>query len=143
MEKGDIPFVLEIENLSFANPWREYSFKGEIENYPISNPYVVVRKEEEKVIGYIIYWLLNQEVQISNIAIHPQYRRMGIGEAVLLEIMDQFRKQGIKYVLLEVRPSNIPARFLYNKLGFKVMGIKKNYYHQPPEDALVMGKSLD
>lgn len=142
MEKRDIPFVLEIENRSFTNPWREFSFIGEINNYPISNPYVVIHKGEQKIVGYIIYWILNEEAQISNIAVHPDFRRSGIAESVLQQVMDQFKERYVKYVILEVRPSNLAARFLYNKLGFKVIGVKKGYYHNPSEDALIMGKSI-
>ncbi|MBS3819182.1 ribosomal protein S18-alanine N-acetyltransferase [bacterium] len=143
MEKKDIPSVLEIENQSFANPWREFSFIGEIDNFPISNPYVIIHRSEQKIIGYIIYWILNEEAQISNIAVHPHYRKSGIAENVLCQVMDELRNRGVKYVVLEVRPSNQAARFLYNKLGFKVIGVKKGYYHNPSEDALIMGKSVE
>ena len=78
----------------------------------------------------------------NNIAIHPDYRRMGIAEAVLQQVLSDVRMGGTKLVTLEVRPSNIAARTLYNKLGFDVLGIKENYYHDPPEHALVMGKKL-
>ncbi|MEA2006238.1 MAG: ribosomal protein S18-alanine N-acetyltransferase [Acidobacteriota bacterium] len=142
MEEKDLPFVLEIERLSFSIPWPETSFKGEIENYPISNPYVIIYKPQNKVIGHIIYWRVQSEVQISNVAIHPDFRRMGIGRSVLEEVLSHVKKQGVQFVVLEVRPSNFVARSLYNKLGFKVIGIRKNYYHQPNEDALVMRKNL-
>jgi len=94
------------------------------------------------VIGHIIYWRVQSEVQISNVAIHPDFRRMGIGRSVLEEVLSHVKKQGVQFVVLEVRPSNFVARSLYNKLGFKVIGIRKDYYHQPNEDALVMGKNL-
>jgi ribosomal-protein-alanine N-acetyltransferase len=81
-------------------------------------------------------------MQINNIAIHPDFRRMGIAEAVMQKILSEIRTERTKFVTLEVRPSNIAARYLYNKLGFDVLGIKENYYHNPSEPALVMGKKL-
>ncbi len=142
MKEGDLPFVLEIENVSFPNPWREMTFKGEIYNQPISYPFVIMYKPQKKVIGYLVFWQIKEQMQINNIAIHPDFRRMGIAEAVLRRVLSEVRRGEMKYVTLEVRPSNVAARTLYNKLGFDVMGIKENYYHDPPEHALVMGKKL-
>ncbi len=142
MKEGDLSYILEIENVSFPNPWREMTFRGEIYNQPISFPFVIVYKPHKKVIGYIVFWQIKERMQINNIAIHPDYRRMGIAEAVLQQVLSEVRMGGTKFITLEVRPSNIAARTLYNKLGFDVMGIKENYYHDPPEPALVMGKKL-
>ena len=143
MEEGDIPFVYEIEKLSFPNPWHESTFKGEIQNRHISFPYVIVHSQEKKVIGYIIFWQVKDEVQINNIAIHPDFRRKGIGEAVMRKVLDLVRKEEAKFVFLEVRPSNAAAFSLYRKLGFKVLGIRKDYYSRPREDALVLGLRLN
>jgi ribosomal-protein-alanine N-acetyltransferase len=142
MKEGDLPFVLEIENASFPNPWHEMTFRGEIYNQPISSPFVIVFKPQKKVIGYLVFWRIKQQMQINNIAIHPDFRRMGIAEAVMQQVLSEIRSAGTKFVTLEVRPSNLAARSLYNKLGFAVLGIKENYYHNPPEHALVMGKKL-
>ncbi len=142
MKEGDLPYILEIENVSFPNPWREMTFRGEICNQPISFPLVIVFKPQKKVIGYLVFWQIKEQMQINNIAIHPDYRRMGIAEAVLHQVLSEVRMEGAKLVTLEVRPSNIAARTLYNKLGFDVLGIKEDYYHDPPEPALVMGKKL-
>jgi len=134
--------VLSIEKRSFANPWSMSAFLGEIANRGISYPYVIVSESGDKIIGYIIYWKLEEEVQISNFAIHPDYRRCGLGKKVLRDVLEELRKSGALYVFLEVRPSNFPARFLYEKMGFEVFGVRKNYYRSPDEDALIMGKSL-
>ncbi|NIM57484.1 MAG: GNAT family N-acetyltransferase, partial [Candidatus Aminicenantes bacterium] len=83
-----------------------------------------------------------KQMQINNIAIHPDFRRMGIAEAVMHKVLSEIRIGEVEFVTLEVRPSNVAARSLYNKLGFDVLGIKENYYHNPPEPALVMGKKL-
>jgi len=143
MEEEDLPYVLEIENLSFPNPWHEVTFKGEINNSKISFPFVIVHKYQNKIIGYIIFWHIKEQVQINTIAVHPDFRRMGIGESVLLQVLDKVRKDGAIFVTLEVRPSNLAARSLYYKLGFEVLGIRENYYSNPQEHAIIMGKSLD
>lgn len=143
MEERDIPYVCAIERASFPNPWHETTFLGEIHNSPISFPYVIVHKVEKKIIGYFIFWRVKEEIQISNIAIHPDFRRMGIGEAVLRQVITQMIKGGAKFVSLEVRPSNFAALNLYKKMGFDIFGIKKDYYHNPKEHALIMGKRLN
>ncbi len=143
MEEEDLPSVVEIENLSYPNPWREMTFRGEIYNQPLSFPFVIVHKFQRRIIGYIIFWCMKDRAQINNIAVHPDFRRMGIAEAVMRQVLDQIKKAGAGLVTLEVRPSNVAARSLYNKLDFEVLGIKENYYHDPEEDALVMGKFLN
>jgi ribosomal-protein-alanine N-acetyltransferase len=142
MKEEDLPFVLDVESVSFPNPWHEMTFRGEIYNQPISSSLVIVYKPHSRVIGHLIFWRIKEQMQINNIAIHPDFRRMGIAEAVLRQVLSRIRAEGAKFVTLEVRPSNIAARSLYNKLGFAVLGIKDNYYHNPPEPALVMGKKL-
>ncbi len=142
MKEKDLASVLKIENLSFTNPWHEAAFKGEIDNDEISFPYVVIHRIQQKVIGYIVLWRVNKEVQISNIAIHPDFRRLGIGEAVIRQVLDELCGEKAEYVILEVRLSNLAAQSLYSKLGFKVLGIRKDYYINPDEDAVLMGKNL-
>jgi ribosomal-protein-alanine N-acetyltransferase len=143
MEEEDLPSVVEIENISYPNPWREMTFRGELYNQPLSFPFVIVHKYQRKIIGYIIFWCMKDRAQINNIAVHPDFRRMGIAEAVMRQVLDQIKKARAGLVTLEVRPSNGAARSLYNKLDFEVLGIKENYYHDPEEDALVMGKFLN
>jgi ribosomal-protein-alanine N-acetyltransferase len=142
MENEDLPSVLAIEGKSFANPWSPSAFMGEIANNDISFPYVIVHQNSEEIIGYIIYWMLDEEAQISNFAIHPAYRGCGIGKKVLKQVLKELQDSGVFYVFLEVRPSNRPARQLYEEMGFEIFGVRKNYYRFPDEDALVMGKTL-
>ena len=134
--------VMEIERLSFPHPWRLSTFMGELGNYPISLPFVILHSSSGRLLGYIILWIIQDEVQISNFALHPDFRRQGIGESVLRDVLDKTRKEGATEIFLEVRPSNRAARSLYEKLGFKIFGIRKNYYQSPVEDALIMGKHL-
>jgi ribosomal-protein-alanine N-acetyltransferase len=142
MEVMDLRSVLEIEGLSFPHPWHESTFRGEIQHRPISFPLVVVHTILNRVIGYVIFWLIGEDVQINNIAIHPDFRGMGVGEHVMRQVIEQVRFQGASLITLEVRPSNTAALALYRKLGFKLMGIRKGYYTIPPEDALVLGLHL-
>lgn len=142
MKEDDIFEVHAIERASFPNPWHLTTFRGEIHNRPISSPYVIVHRLEKKIIGYVICWDIQDEIQISNIAVHPDFRRMGVGESVLRQVLSQLKKEGAKYVSLEVRPSNMAAIKLYNKLGFDILGIRKDYYRNPPEHAVVMAKYL-
>ena len=143
MREVDLPEVLAIENSSFPNPWRETTFRGEILNQSISFPLVIVHSLQRKVIGYIIFWKVFEDVQINNIAVHPEFRRLGIGRVVLEYVIDQVRRDGAKFITLEVRPSNTAALTLYKKLGFKPISIRKGYYSNPNEDAFVLGLRLN
>ncbi|MFQ6069317.1 MAG: ribosomal protein S18-alanine N-acetyltransferase [Candidatus Aminicenantales bacterium] len=143
MEEGDLPHVLKIEKLSFPTPWHESTFRGEIHNKLFSHPLVIVHRFKRQIIGYLIYWQVEDEVHINNIAIHPDYRRKGIAETVLSKLFTEVSKKGIKRITLEVRPSNHAALSLYRKLGFVVLGLKRNYYTTPREDALVLVKFLN
>jgi len=142
MEVEDLPAVLAIEKSSFPNPWHEVTFRGEILNEEISFPLVVVHGSEKKVIGYIIYWQLKDEIMINNIAVHQDFRGLGVGEAMLRDVLEKVRGEGVVFVSLEVRFSNKPARALYEKLGFRVLSIREKYYINPEEDALVLGLNI-
>ena len=142
MQARDLPEVMEIERLSFSNPWHETTFQGEIQNAPISFPVVAERASDGRIAGYIIYWKIKDDVQINNIAVHPEVRGKGLGEALLRHALERVRAEGAAFVSLEVRASNGAARRLYAKLGFEVFGIRKDYYSNPAEDAVVMGLYL-
>lgn len=142
MKETDLAAVRTIESLSFSNPWSETTFRGEIQNTSISFPLVVVRKPEDTVVGYIIFWHIRDDVQVNNIAVHPDFRGKGIGEALMRHVIDKVRANGATFVTLEVRPSNAGAVALYRKLGFEILGTRKNYYTNPDEDAYLMGLVL-
>lgn len=139
MEVADLPAVMEIERASFPNPWHESTFRGEIYHWSISFPLVVVHATLNQVIGYVIFWQLGEEAQVNNIAVHPDFRRLGIGETVLKQVIELVKFRGGRLITLEVRPSNTAALNLYRKLGFKMMGVRKGYYTNPPEDAFILG----
>ncbi|MCX6565146.1 MAG: ribosomal protein S18-alanine N-acetyltransferase [Candidatus Aminicenantes bacterium] len=139
MSLRDLPEVLKIERLSFSNPWLSSTFEGEIQNIGLSNPIVATDETTDRILGYLIYWIIRDEVQINNIAVHPDYRRRRIAEDMLRGMLDILEEQGIQFISLEVRAGNIAARTLYDKLGFKPIGLRKEYYSNPAEDAVVMG----
>jgi len=99
----------------------------------------VVSAGDSRVLGYIIFWKVQDDVQINNIAVHPDARGRGLGEAMMRFALDTVRAMGAAFVSLEVRITNAAARRLYDKLGFEVFGIRKGYYSNPDEDAVVMG----
>jgi ribosomal-protein-alanine N-acetyltransferase len=143
MREEDLPAVRAIEGLSFSNPWSDNTFRGEIQNTPVSSPLVVVRRPGDEVVGYIIYWQIRDDVQVNNIAVHPECRGLGLAEAMMRYAVARVRAAGAEFMTLEVRPSNVAAVSLYKKLGFEVLGTRKNYYTKPDEDALVLGLVLD
>jgi len=143
MQERDLPFVLKIERMSFPNPWLESTFRGEIANLHISYPSVIVQRPQDRIIGYIIFWYEDDKAQISNFALHPDFRGKGVGDSMLKEILDAVRAMGGRFVVLEVRPSNTPALALYRKHGFVLLGTRPGYYPDPPEDALVMIRYFD
>ena len=142
MKEDDLPEVRTIEALSFSNPWSDDTFRGEIQNTSISFPLVVVRRPADKVVAYIIYWQIGDDVQINNVAVHPDCRGLGLGEAMMRHVIARVRAAGASFVTLEVRQSNTPALTLYKKLGFEIMDTRKNYYTRPDEDAYVMALDL-
>ncbi len=143
MREEDLPAVMAIETVSFSNPWSEETFRGELQNRPISHAFVILYGPTVRVVGYLIYWQIQQDVQVNNIAVHPEFRGRGIGEAALRAGLKKAVAEGAAYVTMEVRPSNLPALALYRKMGFKVLGVRPGYYTNPDEDAYVMGLSLE
>ncbi|MCR4396739.1 MAG: ribosomal protein S18-alanine N-acetyltransferase [Candidatus Saccharicenans sp.] len=142
MREDDLPEVLAIENLCFPNPWSRETFLGEIQNRAISFPLAVVHREKKKIAGYVIFWQIGDEAQINNVAIHPDFQGQGLGELTMRYVLDRLRENGVRFVSLEVRVSNHRALSLYWKLGFSILGVRKEYYSRPVEDAYVMGLIL-
>jgi ribosomal-protein-alanine N-acetyltransferase len=135
MKEEDLASVRAIEALSFSSPWSDNTF--------VSFPLVVVRRPDDEVVAYIIFWQIREDVQVNNIAVRPDCRGQGIAEALMRYVIDKVRKAGATFMTLEVRPSNTAATNIYKKLGFEVLGTRKNYYTKPDEDALILGLVLD
>ncbi|WP_263621562.1 ribosomal protein S18-alanine N-acetyltransferase [Rossellomorea aquimaris] len=140
MTIDDLDAVLEIEHRSFAIPWSREAFYNEIEQNHLST--YVVAEEGGCVAGYCGVWLVVDEAHITNVAVLPDYRGKGIGEALMKRIMEIAREVGANVMTLEVRVSNKAAQGLYRKLGFQGGGIRKRYYSDNQEDALVMWVNL-
>jgi ribosomal-protein-alanine N-acetyltransferase len=140
MRVEDLERVLEIERISFSNPWSRNAFLYEIES-DVSYPWVI--EMDDKIVGYSIHWLILDEAHLSNIAVDPLFRRRGIGRFILEKVIESVKKMGARFLTLEVRVSNTNAISLYTKMNFKVVGIRKNYYTNPVEDAFIMIKNFD
>ncbi len=131
--------IAELEKLCFSAPWSEKSIASELTN-PLS--YWLVALDGEKIAGYIGSQSVMGESDMMNVAVSPDYRRQGIGEALVKALCDRLKEQGNTCLTLEVRVSNAPAIALYEKLGFVEVGCRPNYYHNPKEDALILRKEL-
>jgi [ribosomal protein S18]-alanine N-acetyltransferase len=140
MRSADLEEVLAIERASFSMPWSRGAFLYELEQNRVARCYVV--REERRLIGYICLWEVADEVHITNVAVHPDLRRRGVGRSLLNAVLDDARQRKLRLVVLEVRPSNVEALGLYESFGFRVVGRRRGYYYDTGEDALVMEASL-
>jgi ribosomal-protein-alanine N-acetyltransferase len=132
--------VTEIDRLSFALPWPERSFRFELTGNDTARLLVAEMPAggDTRVVGFLGYWLLVDEMHISTLAVHPEMRGRGIGEWLLEAGLEQARSQGAEMSTLEVRPSNKAAIALYRKYGFELVGRRRAYYQDNNEDALLM-----
>lgn len=139
MNKSHIDGIMEIEKDSFAIPWSRASVEKELRNNLAI--YTVV-KENDKVVGYGGMWHVVNEGHITNIAVHKDYRRKGIGNIIVNKLIEIAEEKEMIGLTLEVRKSNVPALELYRKNGFKLEGIRPEYYEDNKEDAYIMWKYL-
>ena len=139
MTESDLEKVLEIEKASFHSPWSEGAFRYEIQNNTISYP--MVGEKNGELAGYVIGWLVTDELHIADIAVDEKFRGQGIGDKLLRGIIYIGIKKGVVFTALEVRPSNIPALHLYYKYKFTHVGTRKKYYSNG-EDAMVLALTL-
>lgn len=131
----DLDQIIAIENVSFPSPWPRRIFEREIE---AQNSYKRVIRFAGSVVAYIVTWTIYDEVQILNIAVHPDFRNIGLGEMLLRDCLDFSYNKGLKLAVLEVRISNKSAIRLYEKIGFGIIRTRKKYYSDTGEDAFVM-----
>ena len=139
MEDGHVAQIAEIEKLSFSVPWSENGLRAELTN---ENAHFLSAVSGEKVIGYIGIHEICGEAYITNVAVLPEYRRLGIGEALIDAATFGAKERNCEFISLEVRISNVPAIELYKKEGYNVVGQRKNFYSNPTEDAYIMTKYL-
>lgn len=140
MEEQDIDSVLEIEHASFTTPWSREAFYNELYNNKFA--VYIVLETGQKVVGYCGVWVVADEAHVTNVAILPEFRGKKLGEALMRKLVEVVKERGAKSMTLEVRVSNEIAQSLYRKFGFQNGGIRKNYYSDNQEDALVMWVKL-
>lgn len=141
MRLRDLSDILKIEKLCFTTPWSKQAFLSELLDN--DRAYYLVAKVGERAVGYIGVWLIAGEGHVTNVAVHPDFRGQGIGRRLLLAIEKIALARGHRRMTLEVRTSNDIAQHLYRKLGYVAAGIRRKYYRDNNEDALIMWKSLD
>jgi len=139
MESCHVPRIAHLETVCFHDPWSEKSIASELEN-PLS--LWLVALEGEKVVGYVGSQSVLGWTDMMNVAVDPDYRRQGIGERLIAELIARLKAMGNECLTLEVRESNLGAIALYDKLGFREVGRRKNYYRNPREDALILRVEL-
>lgn len=135
MELSDLQEVAEIEKTIFSQPWSEQGFAQALAMK--ENEYVVA-EQEGQVVGYCGYYGTLDEGEITNVAVKEAFRCCGIGCEMVKHLLEKAKMRGIGRMVLEVRLSNESAIHVYEKLGFKRLGIRKNFYEMPTEDALIM-----
>jgi len=136
MTLDDIEHVIAIDRVSFSLPWPERSFRFELTDNPASRCWVA--EVDGKIVGMIVAWLIVDEVHVATIATHPDFRRQGIAKNLLSHALQHLSTEGAQSSFLEVRASNLAAQELYRKFGFEESGVRRRYYRDNDEDALLM-----
>lgn len=131
-----MPAVAELDQISFSLPWPERSFRFEVTDNPASRCWVA--EADGRVVGMIVAWLFVDEVHIATIATHPDFRRQGIAQKLLTHTLRYTSDEGAVSSFLEVRESNLAAQAMYRKFGYENTGLRKRYYKDNSEDAVLM-----
>jgi ribosomal-protein-alanine N-acetyltransferase len=137
MTLHDLPRVREIEAASFAVPWPRDAYRAELQDNQVAC-YLVARDDAGVVVGFAGMWVIFDEAHVTTIAVDRVRRGERIGERLLLALVDRAMARGARWMTLEVRPSNTVARSLYRKYGFRDVALRKRYYSDNGEDAVVM-----
>jgi ribosomal-protein-alanine N-acetyltransferase len=130
--------VAEIEDLSFPTPWSLSSFRYELMENPYASLFGATIQHGKVLAAFACVWIIDQEMKINNVAVHPRWRGRGIGSRLLKHLLVFGAQQGCLEATLEVRPSNEVAKKIYDRLGFRIVGRRRGYYSDTHEDALVM-----
>ena len=144
MTEIDLRDVITIESLSFSIPWNEAMFKSEL-SLDYSHNFALrlsVNGTGDVLLGYICFWVFHGEAHLLNIAVQPDYRRMGLGTQLMRFFIDFCHTKKVETITLDVRSSNDPAIEMYRKVGFRKVGLRPHYYADNGEDALIMGLKL-
>ena len=140
MNESHVAAVAELEKICFSDPWSEKSVASELNN---KLALWLVAEEEGHVAGYIGSQTCGDESDVMNVAVHPDFRRRGIAESLVIALVEELKSLESHCLTLEVRASNESAQKLYEKMGFAEVGRRKNYYRNPREDALIMRKEWE
>ena len=135
MAPDDVEIIAELERVCFSHPWSEKALLDEIEN---PNAVFLVYKKDNKILGYIGSIFVCGEANITNVAVFPEARKMGVATALISSLIQRARQNNIFEIFLEVRRSNASAQRLYEKCGFCVIGERRGFYSAPVEDAILM-----
>lgn len=138
----DLDGILAVDQASFTNPWTREMFEWEAAHSDVARVYVV-RAGAAGVIAYCAVWIVFDELHINNLAVLPAWRRRGVGRALLEAVLAEARRLGAARATLEVRASNQAARALYERAGFRPAGLRRGYYTNPAEDALILWCDLE
>ena len=140
MRTEDLEKVQVIDRTSFSLPWPTSAYNYELNN-PMSLSWVAeifMEEGQPTIVGMVVVWLIVDEAHIATLAVEPGYRRLGIGQALLVTALEEAIQRGMLEVTLEVRANNIPARRLYQRFKFEIAGYRPRYYRDNNEDALIM-----
>jgi len=137
----DVRSLADMDQICFALPWSEKSFFEEITRNTVAR--YVVAEMAGQIVGYAGIWMIQDEGHITNIAVHPDFRRQGIAKAMIFTLIEISEAAGVKFYTLEVRASSESAISLYQGMGFKACGVRKGYYEDNNEDAIIMWKTAD
>lgn len=140
MKESDLKRIMEIEHASFSAPWSLHAFISELSENEYARYFCL--ELDGQVIGYMGLWFILEEGHITNVAIAPDYRGQRKGEILMRSVMQMMRQEGMERMTLEVRASNTVARKLYERLGFGAAGVRKGYYSDNREDAVIMWLDL-
>jgi [ribosomal protein S18]-alanine N-acetyltransferase len=136
----DVPVIADIERASYSVPWSELTFRGLLRRQDAE---LIVAAAGETIVGYSVLWCVMDQAELGNVAVSAAWRRRGVGELLVGEMIRRAAARGIREVFLEVRPSNTVARRLYERFGFAHVGRRRNYYQKPVEDALVLKRPIE
>lgn len=139
-EEKDIDSIAALEPLCFDDPWTPQMIRSDVMDLPFST--YVLGEVDEKLVGYVGIMVVRDECQVNNVAVHPDYRKKGIGGTLLKTALSFAKQSGAEEAFLEVREGNDDAIRLYESMGFKRLGIRKGYYENNGENAVVMRKDL-
>ena len=134
---AEVDGVMDVESASFTNPWTREMYLSELSEGGTAQV-LLARDESGRIVGFCSFWRVLDELHMNNLAVLPDHRRRGVASEMLERLIAESRKSGVRRAMLEVRRSNEPAIHLYERFGFAVRAVRRAYYRNPEEDALVL-----